>query len=112
MERNFDYLSKVAFAATVCDNEGTIVYQNERSVERKGNLVGRSVYDCHKPHSCEIIRRMLATGESHVYEFVKNGRRNFAHQTPWFDENGKLSGLVELIVDLPDEYPVFNRDKE
>lgn len=112
MEKCFDYLKKTAFAATVCDKSGTIVYQNERSVERKGNLVGRSVYDCHKPYSCEIIRQMLENGGSHVYEFIKKGRRNFAHQTPWLDENGEIGGLVELIIDLPGEYPVFDRDKE
>lgn len=112
MEQNFDYLRNVAFAATVCDNEGVIVYQNERSVERKGNLVGRSVYNCHKPQSQEIIRQMQETGNSHVYEFIKNAHRNFAYQTPWFKENGKQGGLIELIVDLPEEYPVFNRDKE
>ena len=38
--------------------------------------------------------------------------RKLLHQTPWYDEEGSIAGLIELAIDLPDEMPVFNRDKE
>ena len=57
----FDYLENVPnIAATVCDKEGIVLYQNKRAIDRDGNV----------------------------------------------------AGLIELAIDLPEEMPVFNRDKE
>ena len=113
MKQAFDYFENVAFSATVCDMEGTIVYQNALSLKRKGDVRGKSVCGCHKEHSNEIIRRMLKSGESYTYEIIIHGSHRLIQQTPWYAEpNGPMSGLVELIIDLTDEYPTFDRDKK
>lgn len=111
MKQEFDYLENVAFAATVCDKDGVVLYQNARAVRRDGDVVGQNLYDCHKPSSGEMIRRMIETGESNTYEIIRKGKRRLLHQTPWYEtEGGCVSGLIEISVDLPDEYPVFNKD--
>lgn len=112
MEKVFDYLENVAFAATVCDCEGVVVYQNARARKRDGGVVGRNLYDCHSAKSGEMIRHMIETGESNTYEIIRHGKRRLLHQTPWREEpDGPVCGLIELSVDMPDSYPVFNRDK-
>ena len=112
MEKTFDYLEKVAFAATVCDKDGIVLYQNERARKRDGGVVGKNLYDCHNARSCEMIRKMITTGESNTYEIIRHGKRRLLHQTPWYEEDGIVAGLIELSVDLPDSYPVFDRDKK
>ena len=111
MNQTFDYLETVSFAATVCDKEGVVLYQNEKARKRDGGVVGKNLYDCHNPKSREMIRHMMETGESNTYEIIRHGRRKLLHQTPWHDEEGKVAGLIEVAIELPDEYPTFNRDK-
>ena len=113
MRQTFDYLEQVAFAATVCDREGIVLYQNERARQRDGGVVGKNLFDCHNRKSGEMIRHMLETGESNTYEIIRHGRRKLLHQTPWYtDETHEVAGLIEVAIDLPDEYPTFNRDKQ
>lgn len=108
----FDYLETVAFAATVCDKDGVVVYQNERARQRDGGVVGKSLYGCHAKKSGEMIRHMIETGEPNTYEIIRHGRRKLLHQTPWRDEQtGEVAGLIEVAIDLPDSYPTFDRDK-
>lgn len=112
MQKTFDYLENVAFAATVCDKNGVVVYQNACARKRDGGVVGQNLYDCHSKKSQETIRHMIETGESNTYEIIRHGKRRLLHQTPWFEESdGNIAGLIELSVELPDEYPTFNRDK-
>ena len=112
MQQTFDYLENVVFAATVCDKNGVVVYQNARARKRDGGVVGQNLYDCHGKKSQAMIRHMIETGESNTYEIIRHGRRRLLHQTPWFTQpGGEVAGLIELSVDLPDSYPVFNRDK-
>lgn len=111
MKQTFDYLENVAFAACVCDAEGVVLYQNSRSIKRDGSVVGKNLYNCHNAHSGQMIRRMIETGESNTYEIIRHGKRRLLHQTPWYEVvDGPVSGLIELSIDLPDEYPTFNRD--
>lgn len=112
MKQTFDYLENVAFSATVCDKDGIVVYQNALSIKREGNAIGRNLFNCHKPESNEIIRRMLQTGVSNTYQIIRHGHHRMIQQTPWYEEpGGEVAGLVEIVFDLPDDYPTFDRDK-
>ena len=113
MEKTFDYLENVAFAATVCDKDGVVLYQNARARMRDGGVVGKNLYDCHGKKSKEMIRHMIETGESNTYEIIKHGKHRLLHQTPWFEEpGGEVAGLIEVSIELPDKYPTFDRDKK
>ena len=113
MKQSFDYLENVAFAATVCDKEGLVLYQNAVARHRDGEVIGRNLYNCHSPKSGEKIRMMMETGMSNSYEVIHHGKHYFVHHTPWFEEpGGELSGLIELDIEIPDTHPTFNRDKE
>lgn len=51
MKQTFDYLENVAFAATVCDKEGIVLYQNAVARQRDGAVIGKNLYNCHSPKS-------------------------------------------------------------
>lgn len=113
MKQTFDYLENVALAATVCDKEGIVLYQNAAARERDGVVIGQNLYNCHSPKSAEKIRMMMQTGMSNSYEVFNHGKHYFVHHTPWFEEaGGELSGLIELDIEIPENHPTFNRDKQ
>lgn len=108
----FDYLENVAFAATVCNKEGIVLYQNAVARMRDGDATGKNLYNCHTKKSGEKIRYMMETGQSNTYETIHHGKHYFIHHTPWFQEpEGELSGLIELDIEIPETHPTFNRDK-
>lgn len=98
-------------AITVCDKEGKILYMNRRSVETFGDKTGENLLGCHNPRSRGIIAHMLETGESNAYTITKNGRRKVIYQTPW-RENGKVAGLVEISMVVPNDMPHYDRDEQ
>lgn len=96
-------------AITVCDREGIVVYMNERSkaVFAKsggGDLVGKSLIDCHPEPSRSLLMKMLAEPTPNSYTIEKNGIRKMIHQTPWM-ENGEFKGVVEMSFEIPMEMP-------
>ena len=108
------WLDELALAATVTDEEGTIIAMNStaRSVFAKsggGALVGQSVYDCHPAGARDKIRQMFTTGKPGHYTITKNGKKKIIHQLPRL-RDGKVVGLVEISVELPEEMAHFNRD--
>lgn len=58
-------------AVTVCDTEGVVLYQNERSITVNGDVRGRSLIPCHNERSRAIIRRLLDEGGTNVYTIEK-----------------------------------------
>lgn len=113
MKQTFDYLENVAFAATVCNKEGIVLYQNAIARQRDGEVIGKNLYNCHSPKTGEKIRMIMETGMNNSYEVIHHGKHYFVHHTPWFEEpGGELSGLIELDIEIPDTHPTFNRDKQ
>ncbi|MCQ2146177.1 MAG: PAS domain-containing protein [Bacteroidales bacterium] len=110
MKQVFDYLETVDMAATVCDKEGLVVYQNQRAIKRDGDVMGKNLYNCHGPKAGAMIRHMIETGTTNTYQIVRHGKHKLLHQAPWYDESGAVAGLIELAIDLPDNMPVFDRD--
>lgn len=99
-------------AVTVCDAEGVILYMNARSRETfasHGPLIGHNLFGCHSPESCAKIRHMLATGDSNAYTISKNGQRKMIYQTPWRDADGRIAGMVEISMVIPEEMPHYVR---
>jgi transcriptional regulator with PAS, ATPase and Fis domain len=101
------------YAVTVCDNDGVIIYMNLRSQETFAadggkDLLGRKLYDCHSGKSQEKIKELLASGSSNTYTIEKKGVKKLIHQAPWFIK-GKVAGLVEISIVLPENMPHFVR---
>lgn len=109
-----DWAEQMNCAATVCDIEGNVIYMNEKAREtfaKHGDMRGRNLMPCHSQRSREIIRHMLATGQSNSYTITKGGRKKLIYQTPW-RINGEIAGLVELSMVIPADMPHYDRDAE
>lgn len=107
------WLEGLDAAVTVTDRDGTIVAMNAASRELfakdgGGDLVGRSVFDCH-PEPARTKTRALYDGPSpNHYTIRKAGRRKIVHQLPWF-EDGRFAGVVEISFPIPEALPEFDR---
>lgn len=95
-------------AVTVCDTEGAVLYQNDRSREVNGDVRGKSLIPCHNERSRAIIRRLLDEGGRNAYTIEKNGVRKFIYQTVW-RRAGCIGGLVEYSMEIPAEMPHYVR---
>lgn len=107
MPENHDWIKEFPAAITVCDKDGVIIDMNDKAcatfaVEGGAALIGKSLYDCHNPHSCSIIREMLATGRNNVYTIEKKGQKKLIYQQPWY-KDGQTGGLVEISLELPEQ---------
>lgn len=109
-----EWAEALTCAVTICDKEGVIIFMNERSRQTfgaHGDLIGKNLFDYHKPSSQAKIRHMLATGEDNTYRVIKNGVSKIIHQTPWRIE-GEIAGMVEISIILHDGMKTVNRDLE
>ncbi len=103
-----DWAREFESAITVCDTEGIVLYQNEKSVAVNGDVRGRNLFPCHNEKSQEIIRRLLSEGSSNSYTISKKGQKKLIHQAPWY-QDGKVAGLVEFSIVIPEEMPHYVR---
>jgi hypothetical protein len=108
--KTFDHIEA---AVTICDADFTILYMNEKAgkaFEAQGglNLVGTNLGSCHKPESVEKLRGILGSARPNVYTISKNGVKKLIWQGPW-EKDGKISGLVEISIPLPDFIPHYDR---
>ena len=51
---------------------------------------------------------MLETGTKNVYEIMQKGKRSLVYHTPLFEKDGgEISGIIELVMELPEHYPHY-----
>ena len=108
-----EWFEQLPCSVTICDQNYTILYLNERSAEVNAkdggkSLVGKNLLDCHPPEAQEKLRKVMASGQPNVYTIEKNGVRKMIYQCHWRRE-GKVAGLVEFSFELPGEIPHFLR---
>lgn len=99
-------------AITVCDADCRIIYMNARSREtykKHGDLIGYNLLDCHPERAQAIICRLLAEGGQNCYTIEKKGVHKMIYQSAW-TRDGKVAGLVEVSIVLPDELPHYVRE--
>lgn len=110
---NLKYFQESPFAVTVCNQDGIIIYMNNKSQKTFSNyggndLIGKSLLDCHPEPAKSMLAQMLITHKENSYTIEKNGVKKLIHQTPWFEE-GKFMGYMELSIEIPVEMPHFVR---
>ena len=108
------WVKELPAGITVCDRSGTVIGMNDASAASYASdggykLIGSNIRDCHPPEALKILDSMLESGTPHVYMIENHGTRKILCELPWYT-GGKLSGLVELSVVLPDTVPCYRRD--
>jgi transcriptional regulator with PAS, ATPase and Fis domain len=109
-----DAIEVIDAAVSVCDTDLTLLYMNKKSAaafEASGgsSLIGKNLADCHLPGSVEKMREILASGKPNVYTISKKGVKKLIWQGLW-EKDGKVAGLVEISMPLPETMPHYNRD--
>ncbi len=89
----------------LCDLQHTIVYMNPVAAERYAafggdKLVGKSLLDCHNPHSKAKIQQVIAwfaedISHNRVYTFCNEKENKDVYMVALRDEAGKLIGYYE-----------------
>ena len=108
----FDWVKELSCAVTVCDTNGVVLYQNDKSkatFSPLGDMVGKNLQQCHRPESWATIQRLIKEETSSTYTIEKKGIKKLIHQIPWY-QNGIIGGLVELSIELPQAMPHHIRD--
>ncbi len=90
-------------AVVICDLTHTIIYMNPAARERykkHGDLLGKSLLDCHNARSNELIIRALdwfAADKSHniLYTFHNDKENKDVYMVALRNERGKLIGYYE-----------------
>ena len=93
---------------TVCDLNAIIVYMNKASVlgfykYGGADLIGKSLFGCHLPVSCDKIREMLEYPQTNTYVINKHNEKRLIRQFPW-TEDGEHKGIIEISFDLPADF--------
>jgi len=101
-----NWAAEMDVRVTVCDLQGVIVYMNQSAVlsfKKYGeNLIGKSIYDCHNPVSCEKIRAMNQTPSVNCYTIQKGEEKRMIRHFPWI-EDGEHKGVIEFSFPVPVE---------
>lgn len=111
-DKLLNWAEEVDYAVTICDADCKILFMNKRSREtfaKHGDIIGKNLLDCHSQASREKIDHMLRTGSSNAYTISKGGVKKLIFQSPW-KIDGKIAGLVETSMILPENMPHYNRD--
>lgn len=108
-----DWLNGIDAAVTVCDNEGIIVYMNEKSglvfmSDGGKDLIGKNLFDCHPEPALTKLKNLLKHGSTNAYTVEKNGKKKLIYQSPWLLDN-IVQGMIELSIELPAEMEHFVR---
>ena len=92
-------------AVVICDLDHTILYMNPAAVVDYGKyggaaLLGKSLLNCHNPHSVEAIRKVVewsALDASHniVYTYYNPKHVRDVYMVALRDEDGTLIGYYE-----------------
>jgi transcriptional regulator with PAS, ATPase and Fis domain len=107
------YFDELPIAVTICDNNGTVLYMNKKSIQTfskdgGATLIGKSLLECHPEPARIKLMELLEDQKSNTYTIEKNGIKKMIHQTPWF-ENGNCMGLIEFSFEIPEKFPHFIR---
>lgn len=104
--------NEIDMAVTVCDENGIIVFMNEKAkatfANYGGDLTGHNLLDCHPEPAKTKLKGMLETPYTNAYTIEKAGLKKLIYQTPRY-ENGVFRGIVEMSMVLPAEMPHFIR---
>lgn len=113
MNENLNWHKEIGAAITVCDEEGVIIYMNDKAQKTFAKyggteIIGKNVLDCHPEPSKSKLKMLMEKKIENTYTIEKNGVKKLIHQTPWFD-NGVYKGFVEISIELPSNMPNYMR---
>ena len=116
LKSSLEDLSPKPGSILVADENGIIVNMNAESRGRPEmqvdfDLIGHSAITCHKEPTQSKVRKIYKEQQFNIYSIKLGGKKQLVYQAPYFIK-GKFSGIVEMVLDLPNDMPHFDRDAE
>lgn len=113
MREHIDWHKEINAAITVCDENGIIIYMNDKAQKTfakygGGGLLGKDVLDCHPEPSKSKLKLIMEKRIENTYTIEKNGIKKLIHQAPWFVK-GNYRGFVEISIEVPFDMPHYKR---
>jgi len=104
-----EWFEEIPCSVIVCDRKYKILYMNEKAAEDHADdggrgLVGKDLMKCHPPDAQAKLREVLVSGRPNVYTTREKMRKKLIYQCQWKKE-GEVSGVVQLVVELPRDMP-------
>ena len=94
-------LDSLPYELVFGDSAHVIRYLNRIARDKFGDIVGRSIFDCHLPASNEMLKAdydvLVRQGKEILKKVSDNNVR--VHMTPVYDANGRLLGYYERFED-------------
>jgi len=108
------WIENFGASITVMDLDGKILDMNTSAgkvFEKWGgkNLIGTNLKGCHQQKSKDIMKDLMTNDKTNVYTIKKNETKKLIYQAPWYNEKGKVAGLVEISMIIPVDMPHFDR---
>jgi len=92
-------------AVVICDLDHIIIYMNPVAIERYSKLggaglVGHSLLACHNPHSCEMIKKVVAwfaenKDNNIIYTYYNEKENKDVYMVALREDDGTLIGYYE-----------------
>ena len=109
--KEFEWVKNFTAAITVCDQDGIVIYMNEKACKTfdkagEKSMIGQSLFPCHKPESAEKIKYMLENNTTNNYTIEKMASKTYLSKPM---VGGKVAGMVEISMEIPFEMPNYKR---
>lgn len=90
-------------AVVICDLEHTVIYMNpaaKQQYKKYGNLLGKSLLDCHNDKSREMIKKVVnwfteSVNHNLIYTFHNEKQNKDVYMVALRDDSGRLIGYYE-----------------
>lgn len=84
----------------ICNLNHIVLFMNKEATARYGNLVNKSIFDCHNEKSADMIKRTVEyfaadTNNNKVYENYNQSENKDVYMVALRDENSELIGYYE-----------------
>ena len=104
-----EWFEELPCSVIVCDRKYKVLYMNDRAAMDHADdggraLVGTDLMACHPPDAQVKLRKVLSSGHPNVYTTEESRRKKLVYQGQW-KKGGRVSGVVQLVIELPRDTP-------
>jgi len=104
-----EWFDEVPCSAIVCDRKYKVLYMNDKAAKDHADdggraLIGTDLMACHPPDAQAKLRKVLSSGHPNVYTTEEGRKKKLVYQCQW-KKGGRVSGVVQLVIELPRDMP-------
>ena len=107
--KSLEWFEGLPCSVIVCDRKYKVLYMNDKAAKDHADdggraLVGTDLMACHPPDAQVKLREVLASNRPNVYTTEDGRKKKLVYQCQW-KKDGRVSGVVQLVIELPKDMP-------